>query len=93
MMMTSLSDAVVPVTSSGVAFSPSGSRCGMGLSMASRLCKEFVLAVTGKVGIMAPKSDDRVLVGPTVKMQVLSTIGSRVVCTGSTTFVRHSLIG
>ena len=33
MMITSLSLAVVPMTSSGAAFSPSGSRCGVGLSM------------------------------------------------------------
>jgi hypothetical protein len=33
MTMTILSEAVVPVTSRGAAFSPSGKRCGMGLSM------------------------------------------------------------
>jgi len=33
MMMTNFSEAVVPVTSNGVAFSPSGNRCGMGLSI------------------------------------------------------------
>ena len=32
-MMTSLSDAVAPTTSSGVAFSPSGMTCGLGLSI------------------------------------------------------------
>lgn len=31
MMMMSLSDAVAPTTSSGVAFSPSGMTCGLGL--------------------------------------------------------------
>lgn len=31
-IMTSLSLAVVPITSSGAAFSPSGKRCGVGLS-------------------------------------------------------------
>ena len=34
MIITSLSDAVAPTTSSGVAFSPSGILCGFGLSMA-----------------------------------------------------------
>ena len=32
MIMTSFSEAVVPVTSNGVAFSPSGNKCGIGLS-------------------------------------------------------------
>lgn len=33
MMITSLSEAVAPTTSSGVAFSPSGILCGFGLSI------------------------------------------------------------
>ena len=37
MMMISLSDAVAPTTSSGVAFFPSGMTCGLGLSMVSIL--------------------------------------------------------
>lgn len=32
-MITSLSDAVAPTTSSGVAFCPSGMTCGLGLSI------------------------------------------------------------
>jgi len=32
-MMTSLSEAVAPTTSRGVAFTPSGITCGVGLSM------------------------------------------------------------
>jgi len=37
MMMISLSDAVAPTTSSGVAFFPSGITCGFGLSMVAIL--------------------------------------------------------
>jgi hypothetical protein len=33
MMITNLSDAVVPITSSGAALSPSGNRWGIGLSI------------------------------------------------------------
>ena len=53
MMITSLSEAVAPTTSRGVAFSPSGMRWGIGLSI--RCCLEgdpgLVVAMIVDVGL------------------------------------------
>jgi hypothetical protein len=88
-MMTSLSDAVVPVTSNGAAFSPSGRRWGMGLStVVDNRNRVFVESAfipscvptdaaidTARVRVLPPSSSDTGTVMPFLDQQ--EKIGKR----------------
>lgn len=65
MMITSLSCAVVPITSKGAAFSPSGNRWGIGLSMIAASMEDAALRVRSiELPVSAPSLD--VVVMPSV---------------------------